>query len=222
MKYRAIIFDLDGTIVDTEALWHKATDKLIETRHITLTLEKRQELHALITGSTTRRACALIKEMCNLEDDVELLITEKSNYAFELYRQGVNFVQGFLEFHKQVERLNLKMGIATNSCPKSLALAKEQLNLESLFGEHIYDISFVHNIQKPSPEIYLHVAEKIQVKPEHCIAIEDSAHGIAAAKTAGMFCYGINTSKKPEQLQQADLIIDGYHEIDLLEKLGIK
>jgi beta-phosphoglucomutase-like phosphatase (HAD superfamily) len=63
--------------------------------------------------------------------------------------------------------------------------------------------------------LYLHAAKQIDIAAELCVAIEDSAHGIRAAKGAGMFCIGINTSKNLDNLKEADFIIDTYHDIDL-------
>lgn len=72
---------------------------------------------------------------------------------------------------------------------------------------------------KPYPDLYLHAAAQLGIDPEECIAIEDSATGLAAAKSAGMFCIGINTAKKPETLSEAHMIIDTYDQIDLLNLL---
>ncbi len=79
----------------------------------------------------------------------------------------------------------------------------------------------VNRVCKPSPDIFLHAAKKINVEPEHCIVIEDSVHGIKAAKAAGMYCIAINTGKDRHLLGQADEIVDCYTEINL-EKLLAK
>ena len=79
----------------------------------------------------------------------------------------------------------------------------------------MYTISHVNNKGKPDPAVYLHAANKIDENPQHCIAIEDSAHGIKAAQDAGMFCIGFNGANLAQQVKNAHLIVRAFHEIDL-------
>ena len=91
----------------------------------------------------------------------------------------------------------------------------QHVPLAHFFSEHIYSIDQVEKVAKPHPAIYLHAATKLETDPAHCIAIEDSAHGIAAAKAAGMFCIGINTGRDRHAIAQADLIIECYSDLDI-------
>jgi HAD superfamily hydrolase (TIGR01509 family) len=222
MKYKAIIFDMDGTIIDTEHIWNKATRELITKRGVTITPEIEQELSRKLAGNAMAESCRIIKEMLNLQDELHHLIAEKSAHANSMYQEGVCFIDGFLDFHKKVtQEHQLQVGLATNADDQTLNITNKALNLSQLFGKHLYNISHVSH-PKPNPEIYLHAAQQLGLKPEQCIAIEDSPHGAQAARDAGMFCIGINTAKKPERLNMCDIIIDRYDEIDLKELLGIK
>ena len=218
MKYKAIIFDMDGTIIDTECVWKKATTDLIASKGVTLTPELYKELEVLILGIAVHKSCQIIKDFLKLEHPVEELMKEKVDRAHELFKTGMKFIDGFKTFHQKIIHFNMPTGIATNADDRTLAHSNEMLGLSNYFGEHIYNISHVGNKAKPDPDVYLHVAKQLKVKPEECIAIEDSAHGIRAAKQAGMFCIGINSAKNREALKEADLIIDHYDEI-LLEEL---
>lgn len=221
MKYKAIIFDMDGTIVDTEHIWKEATQTLITRRGITITEDLSKELSCRLNGMALPQSCLIIKEITNSAEPVEDLIAEKSNLACQLYEQGlVRFIEGFHEFYQQVMAHNLKTSIATNANDATLEITDRMLNLKQYFGEHMYNLSHVSK-GKPHPDIYLHAAGKIGVAPELCIAIEDSAHGIAAAKAAGMFCIGINSSGNPDQIKKADLKIDRYEQIMLHELLQL-
>jgi beta-phosphoglucomutase-like phosphatase (HAD superfamily) len=215
MKYTAVIFDMDGTIVNTENIWFLATKKLIEDKGVIYTPQLHEELTPKIHGLALHQSCRIIKEMVHLEDHVDELIAEKSRIALSLYRDGISFIEGFPDFHRTVVGRELKHGIATNADDATVAITDEQLNLRGFFGDHIYGISCVNNVHKPNPAIYLHAASKLGVDPRDCIAIEDSAHGVKAAKAAGMYCIGINTAKNPHQLKEADSLVDAYVEINL-------
>ncbi len=219
MNYKAIIFDMDGTIIDTEHIWAQATLELIQSCGINYQPGENCPLQKQIHGLALNESCKIIKDTFNLKESVEHLVKAKSNKAVGLYSQRVTFIEGFLDFHQKVLGFNLKNGIATNADDATVAVTNKALNLEKFFGKHIYAISHVNNICKPNPAIYLYAAQQLTIDPKECLAIEDSAHGIKAAKNAGMFCIGINSSKNRENVKEADLIIESYDELDLTKIL---
>jgi HAD superfamily hydrolase (TIGR01509 family) len=215
MKFKAFIFDMDGTIIDTEHIWAKASRDLVEARGVVITNELLALYETQIHGLALIKSCLFLKELFNLPDDTETLIQEKSQRAVTLYKQEVRFINGFREFHEKVVKKGLKHGVATNADEATIRATDESLNLKQFFGEHIYGISHVNNICKPSPDIYLHVAEKLNVHPSECMILEDSAHGIQAGLSAGMYCIGINSSNNPNLIAKAHHKVEGYHELDL-------
>ncbi len=221
MKYKAIIFDMDGTIVDTEKLWAQARHQVIANRNYKLSSDEYNTLEHRLAGLGLPQSCQVIKDLINCNDSLETLIEEKSAIACQLYQAGkINFIKGFPEFHKKVTSIPLKMSIATNATIEIVSITDKALNLKQYFGTHIYTINHVNNIGKPDPGVYLYAAKQLGIDPQHCIAIEDSAHGIKAAQAAGMFCIGINTSKKESQVKAADLIVENYDHIDLEKLIG--
>lgn len=219
MKYKAIIFDMDGTITDSEKVWDQATKNLITSKQIVIDAVTQKTIEEAIRGLDLRASCALLKEYLNLEHALEELISEKRKRAVELLQQELVFIDGFENFYKKISQEQLLLSIATNADDYALEASKKALSLERYFGKHIYNISDVNNKGKPHPDIYLHAAKQLNVSPDYCIAFEDTAHGIRAAKQAGMFCVGINTSKNRTALQESDLIIDHYDEIELAHLL---
>lgn len=220
MKFKAIIFDMDGTIVDSSEIWRTATQNLIKLKIACEDPELFKHIDSKVHGLAMHKTCAVIKDIMNLEDSVEALIAQKIEIVTELFNGGVEFIPGFVDFHKDVLDSDLKTGIATNADDNTLFITKKILQLEEYFGEHIYNITCVDNVCKPHPAIYLHAAKQLDVDPKECIAIEDSAHGVASAKAAGMFCIGINTSGDINQVKDSHLIIDKYSDIDLQKILA--
>jgi HAD superfamily hydrolase (TIGR01509 family) len=220
MNYKAIIFDMDGTIVDTNGLWNQVVEQLVHGKGIT-DQQLVSKIQEGVCGLSITRACHLIKELARLPDPVEALEQEKSCIALALYDTQLQFIPGFIEFHTLITRHQMKSAIATNADDMTFEKTKSSLDLQRYFGTHMYNISCVGNVCKPQPAVYLHAAQELAVEPAACIAIEDSYAGILAAKRAGMKCIGINTNKDRSKLALADLIIEGYHELTIarLEKL---
>lgn len=215
MKYKAIIFDMDGTIVNTERIWGEATKRLIEAKGHIYAGDLERELSTRLVGLAMHKSCGIIKDLIGCPESIEDLVVQKRDLAHSLYAQGIIFIDGFIEFHGTLAGHNLKSAIATSACDKTLSLTDQALDLKRFFGEHLYGISRVNNVCKPDPAIYLYAADRLKINPKECIAIEDSAHGIASARAAGMYCIGIKTSHDKNQTREAHETIDRYNEIDL-------
>lgn len=217
MKYKAIIFDMDGTIINSEDLWVTASKHLLLTK-ANLSEEECLKVLPEFKGASLHTSCTFIAMTYNTQESVEELMKIKEEFVFKHFAEFTQFIDGFDRFHNKLSGLGLKSAIATNATINSLKKTKEHIPLQQYFNEHIYCFEHVGRRPKPQPDVFLHAAQQIGIDPIDCIAIEDSSHGIAAAKAAGMYCIGINTGGDKHRLGQADLIVDHYDEIEL-EKL---
>jgi HAD superfamily hydrolase (TIGR01509 family) len=217
MSIRALIFDLDGTILDTEILWQKAAAHILTVRGISPTDGFMQS----VLGATAKQSCEISKKTYTLPETLETLMNEMFDQFLELYKQQPKFINGFQEFFKDVLVHNLPHAVATNTTQDILAQITTNPSLQSLFGSHIYTPEAVANKGKPHPDIYLHTASQLGVLPEECLVIEDSVPGITAAKRAGMMCIRIDTHRTPGVLAGEDFVVESYAQIPLERLLSL-
>jgi HAD superfamily hydrolase (TIGR01509 family) len=184
MKYKAIIFDMDGTIISTDSIWDQATKHMLKEKG-DLTDQECHDVMHLLKGASLYTTCSFIKSTFNTSETVDELIEQKQKLAFSKFEKQAKLIEGFDAFFKKIKALNLKTAIATNSNTKTLNRVLKLIPLQNYFQKHIYSIDVINKIPKPDPAIYLFAAEQLNIDPKQCIAIEDSAHGIKAAKNAG-------------------------------------
>ena len=222
-KIKAIIFDMDGTIIDTDHLWKSATRPILDQHAPHLSEEDKDAMIESFKHLTFYELWKIVQQNCRTEMTIEEIAQQNRRHVQVLYRiKGISVIPHFYDFHKNVVSSGLKTAIATSSEQDTVDIILEMVPLKNCFGEHIYNVDHVNKAYKPSPAVYLHAAQMLGVEPCDCIAIEDSSTGIKAAKTAGMYCIGINTGKNRNVLQQADEIVDCFSEIDLEKLLNLK
>lgn len=208
---------MDGVVIDSESLWDKGTKELLK-RHGRV-YEREKSKH-LCTGKSMLESITILQRIYQFEGEPLTVVAEWKTIIEELYRTQLNYSYCFIDFMKQIQKYRLKTAIATTSDVELLQIAEEKLKLSTYFGKLIYTTTQLNFKSKPAPDIYLYAAAQLNSKPEHCIVIEDSPIGIEAAKRADMVCIGITTSYDQSFLNEADLIVDSFSEIDL-QKFGI-
>lgn len=208
---QAIIFDLEGTIIDTEPVWDDTAVEFLK-RH-----NRAYDRHAtkhLLMGGTIEAGARIMRDQYGFEGDPAVLAQERRDIFEELLAREVTFIPGFEVFHAQVSP-HYKLAIGTSMEHRFLRDVEKRLHLSKFFGPHIYSIEDIGFIPKPQPDIFLHAARKLGVDPANCLVIEDAPHGVAAAKAAGMHAVALTTSTTANRLTEADQIVNHYSEINL-------
>ncbi len=162
IKISTIIFDMDGTIVNTEPLWVEATRQLLTRRNIPVTKQLQQEINLRVRGLSSPHSMLMLKTMFDLKEDINTLVQEEMALAHSLYDNNLAFMNGFEQFHADLKSDNIKCAIATNANDTAIAKTNRLLQLDRFFGTHIYGISSVDSISKPAPDIFLYAAQQLE------------------------------------------------------------
>ena len=206
-RFSAIIFDMDGVIVDSEPLHQKAFETLFEE------LGRKHDHGIVFHEYYGRSDKVLLKDFIekhNVPFELEDLTQRKLKYFVHYLRERRPV---FKELHSLVPELarHYKLAIASSNFRSVIDVVMEISGLRPHFNVIVgyEDIRFT----KPDPEIYFTAAKRLAVRPSQCCVIEDAAMGVQAAKMAGMTCIGLTSSLPPEKLQQADFIARNYADI---------
>ncbi len=203
MKLDAVIFDLDGTLVDSEDLYFESDRRFVERFGGVYDDAFRAEC----IGMGTLPFCRLIKEKYGLTESVEALVELKDQYYLETARGRITAFPEMLKLVQAFSVERLPMAVASGS---SLTVIHEVLALTGLapYFTHLYSSEAVPN-PKPAPDIFLHAARQLEAIPAACLVFEDSQHGVAAALAAGMRVVAVPfvmTEKGKSQFSKADLL----------------
>ena len=208
-ELEAVLFDMDGVVIDSEPLWTEAERQLLARRM----LEYSPQLKTAMMGRDAREAVRLLINHYNLSEGVEEIIAERNQLIAALFKEHLQPVPNVLELLRSVRTLGIKTGLASSSPRQLVQLAVNKLGLAGLFDLALSGDQVARG--KPAPDIYLTVAGKLGVDAENCLVIEDAPLGVAAAKAAGMCCLAISTSANESELAAADKVVRGFAEVDV-------
>lgn len=220
-KVKAIIFDMDGTIIKTEHIWRKiSVQVLMEQCKVSELSEKHEQFLQSLSGIGLEISAKNMKDTFNLTTSVEDIVKRKIELAGDLFNHNIEFVGGFEQFHQQLQTFVIPTSIATNAQKENLDQLAQSLAFERFFGKNMYCLADVNNKAKPDPALFLHAAQQLGASPEECVVFEDSLYGFQAAKAAGMKCIAIKNHLNNQHLELVQHAIDDYSQAeDALKKL---
>ncbi len=207
----AVIFDLDGTLVDSMWMWKKIDEEYLMRFGHTLP----ESLQREIEGMSFSETAVYFKERFQIPDSLEKIKEDWHQMANDKYAAQVPFKIGALKFLQKLKENGIPTGIATSN-------SKELVNtlMKSLNANHLFDsirTSCEVKQGKPAPDIYELVARDLNVSPEKCLVFEDVIQGICAGKSAGMkVCAVFDEATKEydqEKRDLADYYIQSFDEI---------
>ncbi len=210
MTEQAVIFDIDGVLVDSYESHFLSWKRLGERYGKSVT----EEEFASQFGRTTREV--LQKQWADRdlsEEDIHRLDEEKESLYREIIADEFPEMPGARALIEQLKSDGWRIALGSSGPVENVQLAVEKLNLAPLIGAAISGNDVTHG--KPHPEVFLKAVERIEVLPARAIVVEDAAPGVAAARAAGMASIGfVSRGRTAEELAEADVQIRDLSEID--------
>ena len=197
---KAVIFDLDGVICNTEPLHVRSWQVLFARKGIHV---PESRIWAGVGISDLDMLKQWFQEF-SITDDIHSWEVEKRNIYLMLLQQDVPEFPGAVNLVKRLS-WNWPLGLASSAWRAAVEISLRKLAIRSHFQVLVAKEDVASH--KPSPEPYLTAAANLGVRPAHCVAIEDSPAGITAAKQAGMACIAVTNSFSADRLSEADFVI---------------
>ncbi len=208
---KAMIFDLDGTLVDSMWIWKDIDINYLKQYQLTLP----EDLQKNIEGLSFTETAAYFKEYFNLEDSIEKIKNDWNELAMDLYCTKVPLKRNALNLLKYGKKNNIKMGIASSNSKELVTSVLKALQID-----HYFDVvvtSCEAKKGKPEPDVYLLAAKKLNIPTEHCLVFEDIIAGIMAGRRASMKVCAVEDAysnhTKHEKIKLADYYISDFSEV---------
>lgn len=215
---KAIIFDMNGVIIDDEHIHEMAFKNTLAKYGIELDHNTYLEFFA---GKTDNFGYENIAEKFGKNLPIDKLLEEKKRIYLELFPESKRDYPGVIKLINSLSN-NFVLALTSSSTRKEVDLIINEFGIKDNFKITIS----ANDVKKgkPDPEPYIVTAEKIGLKPEECAVIEDSRSGVISAKAAGCYCIGITTTHSEEDLAEADIIVNDFKSINsnLIKKLAKK
>lgn len=206
----AVIFDLDGLIIDSEPLQWKAMNIALEPLGIRITEAEWIEM----VGRKTIENLSRLKKKYGFEGSLAEIEATKNETYRAIIRQELKPMPGLPHAINVCRMAQLRLGVASSSVRTDIEVILESLKILDMFDAIVSGDQVPEG--KPHPAIFLRAAQLLGIEPIHCLVLEDTVYGVVAAKAAGMFCIAIpNRFTSNQDLSQADLVLESLAQLDL-------
>jgi len=216
MPITAVIFDMDGVIIDSESAHHKMEEKTV--KHFGGDPSKIDWMS--VKGVPLRFMFEKIIAEQGLEATWQVMQAYKVNLTLNTKASDFSIFPGFTDLVTYLEG-KVKLALTTSAAPQTRAYFFEEFEIEKYFPIAV-DASLIHN-GKPHPEPYEKTIELLQEPADQCVVIEDSDNGVISAKAAGAQVIAVTHTLSADKLKEADYIVDSLAEVKevLISKYGV-
>ena len=207
----AIIFDMDGTLVDTEPFNTEIERRQFRLNKIVISEENHQKYLGVASDAMWKE----IAEQHNLRIPVEELIEQNHLESIRYFTEieKIPVMPGLVDLLEKLQDKKYPMAVASSSTPEIIDLILDKTNLKNYF--QVIVSAEQAGKSKPEPDVFILAAEKLGIQPANCLVVEDSENGIKAALAAGMTCVAYQSpGADPQKQKEADAVIQNYPQLE--------
>jgi len=213
----AVVFDLDGVLLDSEQLWNEAKEALVRAAGG----RWREDAPHAMMGMSSPEWAAYLRDELGVARGVPEINRDVVHRMEELYRERLPLLPGAVEAVRAL-RERWPLGLASSSNREIIDLALELADLTDAFSVTVSSEEVERG--KPAPDVYLEACRRLRARPERCVAVEDSSNGLRSAVAAGMTVIAVPNPHYPpsdDALALAAVTIDTLHELapELVERV---
>jgi len=211
-RITAVVFDMDGVLVDTEHLWDEVREELTTEWGGRYTPEAQEAMMGMSSPEWSR----YLHETVGLREQPETINAEVVRRMLARYEVELPAVPGAVDAVHRLHGTGFRLAVASSSNRELIDAVLSRLGVTDLFAVTVSSEEVERG--KPAPDVYLETARRLDVEPTACAAVEDSASGIRAAHAAGMHVLAYPNRHYPpsdEVLALADAVLDGLDDLDL-------
>jgi HAD superfamily hydrolase (TIGR01509 family) len=218
MSLSAVLFDLDGVLLDSEPIWNEAKEALVREAGG----RWREDAPRAMMGMSSPEWSSYLRDVLDVKLSVEEINRDVVERIERLYRENMPLVPGATEAVSGLSR-RWPLGLASSSNREIIDLFVSQTAIGKLFSVTVSSEEVERG--KPAPDVYLETARRMAVVPRDCVAVEDSSNGMRSANAAGMKVVAVpNPHYPPDQdaLSLASVSVDTVAQVtvDLIENVG--
>jgi len=208
--FRAVIFDMDGVIADSEPTYREAINLVLAPTGHQVSEQQYEE----VIGTSVHFTWHTILDMFSIEGDVEENLRHYDQTVVELLRRPRPPLPGVRELLAELKRRRLPAALATSSWKSWAEALLQATGLDGAFDAVVWRQMVERS--KPAPDLFLRAAELVRVEPARCLVLEDTAPGLEAAKSAGMLAVQVRSASTALPPQpHADLVLDSLEDFPL-------
>lgn len=207
---KAVIFDMDGVIINSEPLHYKAYHEMFDEVGINVS----PELYNSLTGKSTLNVCKQLKDRFDVLQSPEKMVAIKRRHFDVIFENDKTFdlINGVRTLIQDYYKNGLTLVLGSSASMPNIERIFKRFDLNQYFTAKLSGAEL--KASKPHPEIFINAAKATGFCPDECIVIEDATNGIEAAKAAGIFCVAFDSEhSKDQDYSKADLVINDFETI---------